>query len=653
VALGASLTTPFVYIDFANAGPVPDSSLCSNSINFLECRVYAGITTVLVAKLQGTTSSVPLASSLTTLTYPTAYSSDSTNYTVTVLAGTGSTYSRTASIARTQANLKPIANTLSFQRDFYASGKSGYTTVLAVSLQLPRAFSSSDLLQVVFSGVTINAACWVTVASNPSAQFLCLVSGSTISIYTNTSFTQTSPLFSIVVGATNPNTDPTVTARLYQSYTSSSVYVAYSESTATLTLDRADTSNSRLEKSQLLKYPFFAKIYTTSNAPIRIRFRLNSAISAGALKVLTLDHPRLSQVTSTTNVYCILREFTTLNFREVETFLNVFCQKTTAGGTILYVDAPKTTGLTNTAYYELAVLPLLNNNALGTSVIDSGFEPISNFAQVEFRAGPGNYATLQAADVRKWFVYEGLSKISLDSVMTLTTYSNTATSLLINFQLNFASSSQFPGEYIQIILPDIPIASISPGTKGSSPSCYLGSSFTTKTNRQPVKCVLSDRDDYQNMAVLTIYNLGSFSSPTSFSLAVDQVTLPNLASMSLLENTYKMDVRIDYGKMTDNSRFSAYFREILVVEGLTSTPTSQAVTYNQGSSTIRGDPVSNSISGVTWPSTASANISSKLVFQFTGGQVALLSDPSSLSITGLTLLYYFKDTLKYIYQAPA
>ena len=91
----------------------------------------------------------------------------------------------------------------------------------------------------------------------------------------------------------------------------------------------------------------------------------------------------------------------------------------------------------------------------------------------------------------------------------------------------------------------------------------------------------------------------------------------------------------------------------MLVQGLIYSTTALTATYNQGISLTQGDPVTNTISGIAWPSTSSATISSKLVFKFTGGQVALLTDPSSLSISGLSLLFYFKNSLTYVFQAPS
>lgn len=652
--LNANLANPFAYVQFNSAGPVPDSSMCANSFSFTDCRVYNGINSLVVARsASSSTNSLVLASSATAITYPAGYSSNSANYTVTALVGSGSSYSRTSTVSRTQANLVPAVTTVYAQQDFFTSKKSGYNSVLVSTFQLAVAFAPSHLLQLIFSGVTIAGDCSVSIASNPSTRFMCLVAGSTISVYTNATFSSTSVQIAVFVGVTNPSADPTVRVRHYKSYASSGSYVALSDSVGTYSIDATDNSLNRMEKSRLLKLPFYPRMYTASNAPIRVRFKLNSNIAAEANQVLTLAHPRLAQVAAVGNVYCFLREYGSLDVLEDSTLLHMQGVKSTAGGTVLHLDAPRTAGLSAASYYELAVLPLLNSNVLAASVIDSGFEQVANFASVEFRAGAGSLASLQAVDVRRWHSYEGLGLINLNSIMTLTTYTNSETSLLINFQLNFASSAEFPGEVIDIILPDIPVASIDPGSVGLEPSCYLNSAFTTKAARQPVKCVLTQLNSYQNMAKLTIYNLGTFGNPSYFSLGIDKVTLPNLAAKSLLEDTYKLDVQIEYYKASSNTKYSAYFREVLVVQGLSASPTAASATYNQGVSQTRGDPVSNSISGIAWPSTAGANISSKMVFTFTGGQVALLADPASLAMSGQTLLFYFKKTLKYVYLAPA
>ena len=84
-------------------------------------------------------------------------------------------------------------------------------------------------MQVIYTGVSPNNDCFVTIANNPSTSFLCIVSSNIVNIYTNSTFSNTNVLISVLVGITNPSSNINARVRMYHSYASTSSFVTLSD----------------------------------------------------------------------------------------------------------------------------------------------------------------------------------------------------------------------------------------------------------------------------------------------------------------------------------------------------------------------------------------------------------------------------------------
>ena len=160
-----ALSTPYIYINFLSAGPIPISNFCSDLNVFLQCRVYTNYLYLVVAQLKSTSAkSFTLSNSGAALLYPPSKTSLA-NYGANVYVGVGTwQYSRT--LSRTQSNLSPISATGIFNvyADQYGSTKSSYQTNLYFSFDpngqyLYNSIQTGSKLVISWTGITTTTNC--------------------------------------------------------------------------------------------------------------------------------------------------------------------------------------------------------------------------------------------------------------------------------------------------------------------------------------------------------------------------------------------------------------------------------------------------------------------------------------------------------------
>jgi len=287
---GSSLSTPYVYINFLSAGPIPVFSFCSDSNTFLQCRVYTSYINVMVAQLKSTSvTSFTLQPGSSTLSYPPSQFSVSSNYGANIYVGAGSWQYSTA-ISRSMSNLTPIStNTFLVYSDIYGSTRASYQTNIYFAINtngqyLYNYIGTGSQIVISWSGLTVQTSCQVWVYQNPTIQLTCVPSANSLSVYSKYyDFSTTNNIF-VTIGIQNPTTaSTTFYMKLYSYYYSSSRYYLTISTQTTYTTDITYTSNTQVAKSIVSMYPFQSRISTVANAPLRIRFQIpSSSISYGA-----------------------------------------------------------------------------------------------------------------------------------------------------------------------------------------------------------------------------------------------------------------------------------------------------------------------------------------------------------------------------------
>lgn len=159
--------SPYIYINFFKAGPIPVFSFCSSS-DYYECRVYSNLIYVVVAKLKSTTASTfSITQGSEQLYYPPSVSSNA-SFNGFIYVGT-TTWSRSVVISRSTSNLAAISsNTFIVQSDKYGSNRAGYNTNLLITMStngitLSNYTTTGSQIVITFSGVTQSSNCqtWV------------------------------------------------------------------------------------------------------------------------------------------------------------------------------------------------------------------------------------------------------------------------------------------------------------------------------------------------------------------------------------------------------------------------------------------------------------------------------------------------------------
>ena len=131
-----ALSTPYMYINFKSAGPIPISSFCSDQTIFLQCRVYTSLVYIVVAQLKSTSiSSYSISNGGNALSYPPSQFSVSSNYGATIYIGSSGQWSYSSSLGRSQSSLTPISsNSFLVYSDVYGSRRSSYQTNIFISV---------------------------------------------------------------------------------------------------------------------------------------------------------------------------------------------------------------------------------------------------------------------------------------------------------------------------------------------------------------------------------------------------------------------------------------------------------------------------------------------------------------------------------------
>ena len=121
----------------------------------------------------------------------------------------------------------------------------------------------------------------------------CEVSSNTITIYSKYFDYTTSNNIFVSLGVTNPTSSSvTFTMKMYDYYYSGSRYSLVISTTTSWTIDNSYVSNTEIEKSRVMMYPFQSRIGMMANSPLRMRFKLSTSSlsyatsNSGLLKVI-------------------------------------------------------------------------------------------------------------------------------------------------------------------------------------------------------------------------------------------------------------------------------------------------------------------------------------------------------------------------------
>lgn len=281
----ANLNSPYIYINFQSAGPIPITNFCSDLNVFLQCRVYTNLVYLVVAQLKSTSvSSFNISNSGNSLSYPPSQTSLS-NYGARIYVGVG-TWQYSTTISRSMSSLTPISTSSLFRiySEMYGSNKAGYHTNIFFSFDpngqfLYNTFDTGSQLVISWSGLTTTTNCQVWVQGEPLVNLLCTVATNSLVITSPYYDYSTSNNIIASIGLLNPSTTTTFTANLYSYYFSPSRYSLTMNVQNTYTTDATYTTYIQVAKSTLMLYPFRARISSVANAPIRVRFTVSASIS--------------------------------------------------------------------------------------------------------------------------------------------------------------------------------------------------------------------------------------------------------------------------------------------------------------------------------------------------------------------------------------
>jgi hypothetical protein len=350
----SGLNSPYIYINFLSAGPIPVNSFCSDLNIFLQCRVYTSLVYVVVAQLKSTSASNFNISSSGSLLYPPSQTSLA-NYGANIYVGVGSWQYSTA-ISRSQSKLTPISTSGIFNvySDKYGSTKAGYQTNLFFSFNpsgqfLYNNFVTNSQLVISWTGSIATTNCQVWVQGEPLVNLQCATAGNSLVIISPYYDYSTSNNIIVSIGLTNPSSTTTFYANLYSYYYSSSRYSLTISTQATYSTDATYTSYTQIAKSTVSVYPFHSRISTVANAPMRIRFKLPSSSMATANGKFMFTYSQI-QYSSAHLCYIIAYASYTAMMQQTErTVYKVYSCSST--GTTINVVPPYTLTLTSSNYY--------------------------------------------------------------------------------------------------------------------------------------------------------------------------------------------------------------------------------------------------------------------------------------------------------------
>lgn len=180
------------------------------------------------------------------------------------------------------------------------------------------------------------------------------------------------------IGVTNPTTTTTFNVNLYSYYYSSSRYSLTISGSTTYATDTTYSSYNLVAKSTVALYPFYSRISTVANAPLRIRFALSSSSVSTANGRFTFIN---TQIQYSTAHLCYIIAYNSYTSMMQQTQRNVYkTYSCTYSSTTLTVIPPYTLTVSASNYYELVMLPL-NINAAGCTaygcVTQSGYQQIN------------------------------------------------------------------------------------------------------------------------------------------------------------------------------------------------------------------------------------------------------------------------------------
>lgn len=339
------MNSPYIYINFQSAGPIPINNFCSDLNVFLQCRVYTNLIYVVVAQLKSTSvSSFNISNSGTPLFYPPSQTSLS-NYGAKIYVGVG-TWQYSTSISRSQSNLTPLSSSSLFNvySDKYGSNKVGYQANLFFSFNptgqfLYNNFVTGSQLVISWSGLTTTTNCQVWVQGEPLVKLLCATASNSLVITSPYNDYSTTNNIIATIGLQNPSSSATFTANLYSYYYSGSRYSLTMSIQNTYTPDASYVSYSQVAKSTVWMYRFSARMSTVANAPLRVRFTIPSSSVGNTNGVLVISY---SQIQYSSAHLCYIIAYNSYTAMSQQTQRNTYKSAScTSSGTSIYVTPPK------------------------------------------------------------------------------------------------------------------------------------------------------------------------------------------------------------------------------------------------------------------------------------------------------------------------
>jgi hypothetical protein len=172
----SALSTPFIYINFMSAGPIPTFSFCSDTSIFLQCRVYSTYVYLVVAQLKSSSTTVyTMNNGGVTLLYPSSQFFVSGSYGAAIYVGTDRWYA-SSSLTRSKASLTPIStNSFLVFADTYGSKRSNYDTNIFFSVSPGNQYlynyaKTGSKMVISWSGITNTENCQIWVENEPTVK---------------------------------------------------------------------------------------------------------------------------------------------------------------------------------------------------------------------------------------------------------------------------------------------------------------------------------------------------------------------------------------------------------------------------------------------------------------------------------------------------
>lgn len=264
-----------------------------------------------------------------------------------------------------------------------------------------------------------------------------------------------------------------------------------------------------MQPNQLKLYPFNTKVYSSTNAPIRMGFKLSTVIGTMIYPSYYFVISGLNVVGSYTSFQCLFRQFSTLPISNQQTIfpnsyrnykqrtqhtdLYTFCYPVASG---LQVEVPRNQGLMSGVYYELVIMPAGTTVSGFANLVDSLFRVIAH--------------PLPSERIDQLYLYTPAS-FTLTSIQVVTKRPLSPTALLIDFSINFNSPTTYPAHYLEIVFRDLDMTSIrSPyNTPGSQVPCTLSSLFLALTRTQSPLCIVQKLDIILGTIVMRVTQIGN------------------------------------------------------------------------------------------------------------------------------------------------